>query len=79
MSWTVIKRGEYPTVEFRETCKGIRCDACGQIVPKHYTEEISGPHQGRDGSMFVCKRVYGLAGTGLKHNRCSAGRKMLGY
>ena len=72
-SWKVIKGGEYPIVEFTETCKGIECDCCHRIVPENYVEwgymARNGHHDGRDGKYAYCKDVFSSSG-GMAHRKC---------
>ena len=69
-TWKVIKRGEYPVVEFSaEQEKGIKCDRCGQIVPERYTESFLGSRNDREGMTVVCKDVWAFCG-GRIHRKC---------
>jgi hypothetical protein len=68
-TWKVIKRGEYPVVEFTSQEKGIKCDRCGRIVPERYTESFWGTRKDREGLTVVCRNVWSL-GYGKIHEAC---------
>lgn len=71
-TWKIVKRGEYPEVEFTTRERAVECDHCHRIVPQRYVAYVDaardGHHDGRAGKYAFCRDVHGS--DGLVHRSC---------